>query len=111
MGRCVALRVSFAQLPQEFIGWNEEWVLLEYAADDDHRVRPHDVNYDLPAKLGEIVQSYDRVLIARQNVIQPRLVLHQVVDPGSIFKGPFHVGDQPGEPKPLPNAAIKDFLD
>jgi hypothetical protein len=40
-------------------------VLLEDAADDDHRVGPHDVDNDLPAKLGEIVDSYDRIFIAR----------------------------------------------
>ena len=94
-------RVSFAQLAQEFIRRNEERVLLEDAADDDHRVGPHDVDDDLPAKLGEIVQSYDRVLIARQQIIQPRLILHQVVDSRSIFEGPFHMGDQPGEREPL----------
>src|SRR4029077_3948135 len=63
------------------------------------------------AKLGEIVQSYDRVLIARQQIIQPRLILHQVVDSRSIFKGPFHMGDQPGEREPLLDAAVKDLLD
>jgi hypothetical protein len=36
---------------------------LHDAADDDHRVGPHDVDDDLPAKLGEIVDSHDRVLL------------------------------------------------
>jgi hypothetical protein len=103
--------VSFTQLPQELVRGNEERVLLEDAADDDHRVGPHDVDNDLPAKLGEIVDSYDRVLISRQNIIQPRLVLHQVVDARSIFEGPFHVRDQPSEREPLLSAAVEDLLD
>ena len=85
--------VPFTQLPQEFIRRNEERVLLEDSADDDHRVGPHDVDDDLPAKLGEIVDSYDRVLISRQNVVQSRLVLHQIVDARPILERPFHVSD------------------
>src|SRR5712664_2292718 len=107
----VARGAPFAQFPQKFIRRYEERVLLEDAADDDHRVGPHDVDDDLPAKLGEIVQSYDRVLIARQHTIQPRLVLLYVVDSRSIFKGTFHMGDQPGHGGPLLDAAVKDLLD
>ena len=110
MGLRVAPGVSFTQFPQELVRRNKERVLLQNAADNDHRVRPHDVNYNLPAKLGEVVDSYDRVLISRQNVIQPRLVRHQVVDPRSIFEGPFHVSDQPSEREPLLNAAVEDLL-
>jgi len=68
--------VPLSQLPQEFVRRNEEGVLLEDSADDDHRVGPHDVDDDLPAKLGEIVDSYDRVLVPGQNIVQSRLVLH-----------------------------------
>ncbi len=85
--------MPLTQLPQEFVRRNEEGVLLEDAADDDHRVGPHDIDDDLPAKLGEIVDSYDRVLIPRQDIVQSRLVLHQVVDARPIFERPFHVGD------------------
>lgn len=43
---------AFAQLPQELIRRNKERVLLENAANDDHRMSPHNVNNDIPAKLG-----------------------------------------------------------
>lgn len=65
----MARDVPFTQLPQEFVRRNEERVLLEDASDDDHRVGPHDVDDDLPAKLGEIVDSYNRILIAWQNIV------------------------------------------
>ena len=102
--------VSFAQFPQEFIRWYEERVLLKHAADDDHRVRPHDVYDDLPAKLGEIVYSYDRVFIPRQNVVQPRLIFHQVIDARPVLQGPIHMGNQASEREPLPDAALKHLF-
>jgi hypothetical protein len=47
---------------------------LHDTAVEDHRAGPRDVEDDLPAKLGEIVDSYDRVLLARENITQFRLV-------------------------------------
>jgi hypothetical protein len=52
------------------------------------------LNDDTPAKLGEIVCSHDRAFISRQNIAQPCLILHQVIDTRSVFQGPFHMGDQ-----------------
>ena len=54
---------AFAQLPQELIRRNKEGVLLQDATNDDHRMGPHNVHDNIPAKLGEIVYSYDRVFI------------------------------------------------
>ena len=74
-----------AQLLQERIRRHKKRVLLEDAANDDHRMSPHNVNHDLPAKLGEIVRSYDRVWIPGQKIVQPRLVLYQVIHTWSVF--------------------------
>ena len=82
---------AFTQLGQELIGRNKEWVLLQNTANDDHGMGTHDVNDYVPAKLGEIICSYQRVLITRQNIVQPGLVLHQVIDPRPVFEGPFHM--------------------
>jgi hypothetical protein len=57
--------MALTEFPKELVRRDKERVLLEDATDDDHWVRPHDVYYDLPAKLGEIIDSYDRILIAR----------------------------------------------
>ena len=65
----------------------------------------------IPAKLGEIVCSYDRVFIPGQNIVQPGLVLYQVIHPRSVFQSPFHMGDQTSQRKPLLPTALKDFLD
>ncbi len=83
-----------AQLPQELIGGNKEGVLLENSPNDDHRMGAHNVNDDTPAKLGEVVGSYDGVSIPGQNIVQPCLVLHEIINTGSVFQGPFHMGNQ-----------------
>src|SRR5688500_5514301 len=72
---------------------------------------PHNVNDDSPAKLGEIICSYDRVFIPWQNIVQPRLILDQVINTRSVFQGPFHMGDQTSQRKPLLSPALKDLLD
>jgi hypothetical protein len=36
---------------------------LKDAANNNHWMCAHDVNYDLPAKLGEIVRSYHGVFV------------------------------------------------
>jgi hypothetical protein len=59
----MAHRAACAQLPQELIRPHKEGVLLKDAADDDHRMGPHNVHDDIPAKLGEIVRSDDRIWI------------------------------------------------
>src|SRR5712671_6022016 len=108
MGALVLCSVAFAQLAQELIRRNEEGVLLERSADDNHRMRPHDVDNDFPAKLGEMVRSSDRIAVPRQQVVQPRLVLEQVVDARAILQCPFHVGDQPGQWEMLFSAVFED---
>lgn len=51
------LASTFAQLAQKLIRRNKEWVLVQNAANDDHGMGAHDVNDNVPAKLGEIARS------------------------------------------------------
>ena len=71
----------------------------------------HDVNDDTLAKLGEIVYSYDRVFIPGQQIVQPRLVLHQVINPRAVFQSPFHMGDQASQREALLSTALQHLLD
>ena len=52
-----------AQFLHELVWWYIERVLLKDATDNNHRMCAHDVDYDLPAKLGEIVRSYHWVFV------------------------------------------------
>src|SRR5262252_2627648 len=67
LGRLVN-NAAGAQLLQELIRGHEERVLVEDAADDEHRMGTHDVNDNSSAKLGEIVDSDDRVIVAPPRV-------------------------------------------
>jgi hypothetical protein len=107
MGRGAAC----AQLLQELIRRHKEGVLLEDAANDDHRMGPHNIHDDIPAKLGEIICSDDRVWIPGQQIVQPRLLLHQVINPRPVFQGPFHMGDQTREREPWLSTAPQHLLD
>ena len=72
---------------------------------------PHDIHDDLPAKLGEIVRSYDRVPIPRQYIVQPCLVLHEIINARTVFQSPFHVGDEASQRKSLPSPVLQHLLD
>src|SRR5207245_4915014 len=102
---------AFAQLPQELIRQNKEGVLLQDATNDDHRMGPHNVHDNIPAKLGEIVYSYDWVFISGQQIVQPRLVLHQVINTRAVFQSPFHMGDQASQRESLLSTALQHLLD
>jgi hypothetical protein len=74
-------------------------------------MRSHDVNDVVPAKLGEIVRSDDRIFESdREDIIRPSLKLHKVIEAKSVFQGPLHVGDQTSQREPLPSSSLKDLL-
>jgi len=96
---------------QELIWRYKKWILLQGSAHNHHWVGSEDVHHDACAKLGEIIRSYDRVAIPRQDVIQPSLVFHEVINSRPILQRPFHLGDQPRKGKALRWACLEDFLD
>ena len=83
LGRLVN-NAAGAQLLQELIRGHEERVLVEDAADDEHRMGTHDVNDNPSAKLGEIVDSDDRVMVA-----SPRVRLGLVLEESSHIDSRF----------------------
>jgi hypothetical protein len=64
--RCRACRslfaAAFTKLTQKFLGRHKERILLEDAADDDHRMRAHDVNHDFSSKFAEMAGAEDCVV-------------------------------------------------
>ena len=80
---------AFPQLSQKFVRMDEERVLLEDPADNDHRMSPHDVSNEVPAKLSEIVRTYDwvdRAGLAKPYIVCPRFVLQKIINPGLFSK-------------------------
>ena len=107
---CVPGSTALRQFPQELIRRNKERVLLDNSSDDDHWVGTHNVNDDVPAKLGEVVRSYDGVFILRQDIVQPCLVLNEIVNSGPVSQSPLHVGNHASQPEALLPAARDQFL-
>ena len=70
---------TLPQLKQELVRWNKERVRLKNATDDNHGMGSHDIHYNAGAKLGAVVRSYYRIFVSRQDVIQTRLVFHQII--------------------------------
>src|SRR5262245_53642119 len=109
LGRLVN-NAAGAQLLQELLRGYEERVLVEDAADDEHRMGTHDVNDNPSAKLGEIVGSDDRVMVAPPRV-RLGLILEESRHTDARFQGPFHMGDKPRAWEPLLSSAYDDRRD
>jgi nucleotide-binding universal stress UspA family protein len=95
---------------QEFVGGNEEGILLQDAGDQGHGVSAEDVHHDAGAKLGEVVHSENGIRVLREDVVEARLVFHQVIHAGSILQCPFHVRHQSSQVKPAPLAVGERLL-
>src|ERR1700730_13045450 len=75
-------RFARAVFFQEFFRRDEERILLHDAADENHRVSSHDVNDEVAATFGQIIKTDDRILMMRNDVVQPALVLRKSSTPG-----------------------------
>ena len=81
---------TLTKFTQEFIRGNKEGILLKDAADDDHRMGPHDVNHRVAPEFAEMVGADDCVVVAAPHVIYTRLELNDIVDMRPILDGPVH---------------------
>ena len=65
------MRPTLAKFAQEFVWRHKERILLEYAADNDHGMGPHDVNHRIAAELAKMVGADYCVVVATPHVIHP----------------------------------------
>src|SRR5579871_6828923 len=79
-----------SKFQQKLLRRHEERILLQDTANDDERMRPHDVNHRVASKLSQMISADDRVVMTAPHVVDTRLKLNHVVDPGSIFHRPVH---------------------
>jgi hypothetical protein len=77
---------------QEFLGGHKERILLEDPADDNHRVRAHDVDHCVTTKLCEVVNANHRVLVTRPHVVHAGFEFYEIVYVRSIRR-PVHLAD------------------
>jgi hypothetical protein len=99
---------ALIQLLKKFLRRHKEGILLKNAADDDHRMCPHDIHYDVTAELGEIVDADDGVVVTAPDVVDPRFELDQIMNAARISAGPFHLTNDSAEGvRPVDRAACK----
>src|SRR5882672_4965187 len=78
---------------QELPRRHEERFVLENAADDDQRMRAHDINHSISAEFRKVVGADDRIIVATPHIIDPRFKLNQVVDVRLTVRYPVHAAD------------------
>ena len=79
-----------AKFLQELIRRYKERIVLKDAADDNHGVSSHDVNYRVTPKTAEMVSTDDRVVVTMPHVVYARLELNHVIYMRAIFNRPVH---------------------
>ena len=84
--------------------------MLKDAADDDHRMGPHDVDHLIASKLPEMVGANDRVFVTTPHIIHPRFELNDIVDVRLIFHRPVHTTTNAAQRISSPGVAAGQLL-
>jgi hypothetical protein len=74
---------------------------VQEATNDDHRMRPHDVDHRVASKFTELVGADHSVVVAAPYIIYARLEFNEIVNVGSIFDGPIRLSGNPPLALPL----------
>ena len=96
---------------QELPRRNEERIVLENAADDDQRMRAHDVNHRVSAEFRKVVGADDRIIVATPYIIDPRFKLNQIVDMRLTVRHPVHATDNATQGKSSLGIAARHLLE
>jgi hypothetical protein len=84
---------------------------LKYAADDDHGMRPHDVNHRASSNFREIVGADHGIVVAAPYIIHTRFELNQVIHERPVVSGPFHVANDAAARKTTVRVAARQLLE
>src|SRR5262245_13968863 len=105
------LRPAPAEFGQKLLRMNVERILLEHAADDDHRVRSHDVDDGVAGELPEVVGADDRIVVTPPHGVDARLELDDVLDEQSPLGRPVHAADDAAAGKSVRRLAAGQLLE
>src|SRR5258705_1098831 len=104
-------RSSFAHLTKELLRRYIEWILLKDAANDDDRMRPHDVDHRVTAESAQVIRANHRMVVTIPQIIDARLEFNELVDVCSMLCRPVHSADDPTERKPVVRATAGELLE
>jgi hypothetical protein len=85
--------------------------VLKNAADNDHGMRPHDVNHRVSSTFREIVGADHSIVVAAPYIIHTRFELNQVIHVRPVVSGPFHVANDTTERKTAVRVAARQLLE
>ena len=90
---------------------HEERIVLENAADDDPRMRAHDVNDSVSAEFRKVVGADDHIIAATPDIIGPSFKLNQIVDVRLTVRHPVHAADNATQGKSSLGIAARHLLE
>ena len=96
---------------QELPRRQEERIVLQNAADDDQRMRAHDVNHSVSAEFRKAVGADDRIIVATPHIIDPRFKLNQIVDVRLTVRHPVHAAYNATQGKSSLGIAARHLLE
>jgi len=89
----------------------EERILPQNAADDGHKMGPHETCHRAAAELGKIVHADDGVAVMAADVVNSRLELDQFVNAGRMLASPVHLADNAAKRVWSINRVARDALE
>src|SRR5258707_9318372 len=92
-------RSSVAHLTKKLRRRHIEWILLKDAADDDGRMRPHDVDHGVTAEFTQVVRANHRIVVTSPQIVDARLEFNELVDVRATLSCPVHAADDATERK------------
>ena len=96
---------------QELPRRHEERIVLKNSADDDQRMRTHDVNHSVSAEFRKAVGADDRIMMATPHIIDPRFKLNQIVYVRLTVRHPVHAADNATQRKSSLGIAARHLLE
>jgi len=105
------LRSSLAHLTEELLRRYIEWILLKDAANDDGRMRPHDVDHRVTAEFAQLVRANHRIVVAIPQIVDAGLEFNEPLDVGSTLCCPVHSADDPTERKRAVRVTAGELLE
>src|SRR5580692_4133292 len=100
-----------ANFTQELFGRHKKWIVLKNATDDDHGMRPHDVNHRVSSKFRQIIGADHGIVVAAPYIIHTGFEFDEIVHVRPAVSGPFHVANDAAERKTTIRVAARQLLE
>lgn len=100
-----------AKFKQELLRRHIERIVLKDAADDNHWVRPHDVDHRVAPELAQMVSADNRVFMAMPHIVYAGFKLNDIVDVRSILNCPIHTTANAAEGKSSTGVSTGQLLE